>query len=189
MFLLQWLMMLVIRLVLIVAGLVVVPLALPFREMAKSASDGRGIWVLPDWAWLWSNDFDGTLGDKRGWWDAHAPFDLGKYHWFSQFWWLAIRNPVNNLRRTVVGSCPVAECDLFWKGNPLTGDRPGGSGWLFVEAVHRGTGQRWHGFYYVREITERRAFVFRVGFKMVPGNGRKEPPKGFTFKINPWKAI
>lgn len=189
MFLLNWLFLLLVRLVLIAAGLVVVPLALPFADWASSVDDNRPITILPRWAWLWSNDFDGAMGDKRGWWDAHAPFGLGAQHWFSQFWWLAIRNPANNLRRTPLGSCPVSDCMIFWEGNRDVADKPGRFGMQFVEAVHRLSGRKYHGFYWTKRLTDTRCFVVRLGWKIQPSHeGEEEPPKGFTFKINPWKG-
>lgn len=190
MFLLEWLFLALVRVALTAAGLVVVPLALPFRDWASSASDGRPITVLPRWAWLWSNDFDGTEGDKRGWWHSNAPFGLGAHHWFSRFWWLAIRNPVNNLRRTSLGSCPVDECYIYWWGDFKVADKPGMGGWRLSEAKHRVTGKRWRGFYLVRQWNDSRALVVRLGFKIEPWHENSgEPPKGFTFKLNPWKAI
>lgn len=190
MFLFQWLLVLSVRLVLIVTGLVVVPVALPFRDWGSSVSDGRPITVLPQWAWIWSNDFDGTLGDKRGWWDKNAPFGLGAAHLFSQFWWLAVRNPANNFRRTRLGSCPVKDCFIHFKGNFKVSDKPGMGGWRFTKAIHRQTGQKWFGFYLVHQWNGTRAFVVRIGYKIEPWHElSNEPPKGFTFKINPWKAI
>lgn len=190
MFVFEWVLLLLMRVVLILLGLVVVPLALPFRDWGKSDSDGRGITVLPRWAWLWSNDFDGSTGDKRGWWASHTPFGLSTHHWFSQFWWLAIRNPVNNLRKTRFGSCPVSGCFIYWSGDFKVRDKKGGQGTRMTMAKHRVTGKKWYGFYMVHEWSDTRAFVVRLGFKIEPWheNG-DEPPKGFTFKINPWKAI
>lgn len=190
MFLIQWLVVLTVRLLLIATGFVMVPLALPFREWSTSVMDNRRIWTLPLWAWLWSNDFDGTMGDKRGWWDAHAPFGLGAKHWFSQFVWLAIRNPANNFRRTKLGSCPVQECFIAFKGDFRVSDKPGMGGWRFIWAKHRDTSRKWYGFYLVKQWSETRALVVRLGFKIEPWHENAgEPPKGFTFKINPWKAI
>src|SRR5690554_7576491 len=65
----QWLFLLFFRLLGIISGLVIVAIAIPFRKEGVSLSDGRKIVNLPKWAWLWGNDFDGLLGDKRGWWE------------------------------------------------------------------------------------------------------------------------
>lgn len=190
MFVLSWLFLIAVRLVLIALGLVVTPVALLFETSSSSVSDGRPILVLPDWAWLWSNDFDGSLGDKRGWWDAHAPFGLGAHHFLSKFIWLAVRNPVNNLRRTDWFSCPVKDCYIDHLGSAVVEDKPGKGGWQLVEAEHQITEERWYGFYWVHEWNERRALVVRLGFKIKPEHADKEePPKGFTVRLNPWKEL
>lgn len=44
---------------------------------------GLGLSVWPNWAWLWFNDEDG-FGPKKG--------------FLNEFVWLALRNPVANLR-------------------------------------------------------------------------------------------
>lgn len=191
MFVLEWLFLIAFRLVLIVLGLFVVPVALLFTRGGTSVSDGRPIEILPDWAWLWSNDFDGTLGDKRRWWDVHAPFGLGAHHFFSKFIWLAVRNPVNNLRRTSMFSCPVDMCYIDFAGKATVEDKPGMGGWQFVQAEHARTEQVWSGFYWVHEWSATRALVVRVGFKIKPSHDESvgEPPKGFTVRLNPWKKL
>lgn len=70
----QWLFLLACDLVLLILGLVVVAVAIPFRVPGVSVSDGRSIVNLPRWAWLFGNDYDGLLGDKRGWWAENTPF-------------------------------------------------------------------------------------------------------------------
>jgi hypothetical protein len=184
----QWTALLLLRLVLIIVGLPIVAVALPFRRNTTSVSDQRPIVVLPSWAWLWSNDYDGVLGDKRGWWDANAPFGLGANHLFSMWVWTAVRNPVNNLRLIPGVSCPVNECHISHAGQRTVEDKPGQGGWQFVTAARRSS--RWYGFYAVYQWSDTRAFVVRIGYKIKPGHMLTvEPPKGMTFKINPWKAI
>lgn len=184
----QWTLLLTVRLVLILLGLPIVAIALPFRHLALSISDKRPILVLPSWAWLWSNDFDGLTGDKRLWWHEHAPFGLGAHHWFSMWVWTAVRNPVNNLRRIPGLSCPVSECAITYAGQRVVEDKPNKDGWQFVTAYRRSS--RWYGFYFVHCWSDTRAFVVRLGYKIKPEHGgQNEPPKGATFKINPWKEI
>lgn len=190
MFVIGWILRAIAYVTLALLGLVIVPVALLFPNGAASVSDGRPIVVLPDWAWLWSNSFDGSLGDKRGWWDKHTPFGLGAKHFFSQFWWLAIRNPVNNLRRTRIFSCPVSECYVDFVGQFEVADKPGKTGWQFVTAEHKRTERTWHGFYGVWPYGNSRAVVVRLGFKIKPEHEiTHELPKGFTFRVNPWKKI
>lgn len=72
---LQWACLLPLRVLMILAGLVVVPLALPFRVMqgpVQRFSQAAGDWVLillPSWAWLWSRGQASVEDDpgKGGW--------------------------------------------------------------------------------------------------------------------------
>lgn len=177
------------NIVLILLGLIVVAIALPFREADNSLSDGRPIVNLRTWAWLWGNDFDGALGDKRGWWAAHTPFGLPVDHFVSMYWWLAIRNPANNKRRVSLFSAPIVGSTITYVGNYNVADRPGQGGWQFVKLVDR-KGRCYYGFYLVLQYSNTRAFVIRLGFKIKPDHqGTAELAKGMTVRVNPWKSI
>lgn len=199
---LQWALFIPLRVTLILLGLVVVPLALPFLTIENppiAFTQAPGYWGLgrlPAWAWLWSNDRDGALGDKRGWWHLNTPFDLGAYHWFSQFWWLAIRNPANNMRFSPWFSCPVAQCDYRYWGDEVVKDRPGQGGRRLIMATHKNTGRRYYGFYGVWQWSATRALVIQLGFKPEPSDWQEDYSadptaqwKGLTFEVNPWKGI
>lgn len=199
---LQWLLFLPLRVILILLGLLVVPLALPFLDIKNppvAFTEAPGYWglgTLPKWAWLWSNDRDGALGDKRGWWHLNAPFGLGAYHWFSQFWWLAIRNPANNMRFTPWFSCPLTECNYEYWGDEVVKDRPGQGGRRLLLATHKTTGRRYYGFYGVWQWSAARALVIQLGFKPEPSDWQEDYSrdasrqwKGLTFELNPWKGI
>ena len=201
--LLQAIGLILLRIVLIVAGLVVVPIALPFRvtdaSTAKPFTEQPGTWVLvtlPRWAWLWSNDRDGAMGDERGWWHANAPFGLGADHWFSQLVWLAYRNPANNARFTRFMGCPVTECSYEFVGDAVVKDKPGLGGTRFLVATHKETGRRYFGFYGVKTWSDERALVVQIGFKGEPSDWAEDYTgdesrqwKGLTCEINPWKNI
>lgn len=205
---LELFLLLVVRVALILVGLPVVAIAIPFAQLGLSVSDGRTILNLPRWAWLFGNDYDGLLGDKRFWWrdncDALVLFGLRPLlrrlgvaldplpvdSWLACFWWAAIRNPVNNLRLVRGFNCPVSECVIRFLGASVVEDKPGYSGWQFVAARHAGGRSRWYGFYLVHQWNTSRAFVLRLGYKIKPEHeGSDEPGKGMTFKINPFKAI
>lgn len=199
---LQWALFLPLRVTLILLGFLVVPLALPFLTIENppiAFTQAPGYWGLgrlPAWAWLWSNDRDGALGDKRGWWHLNTPFDLGAYHWFSQFWWLAIRNPANNMRFSPWFSCPVAQCDYRYWGDEVVKDRPGQGGRRLIMATHKNTGRRYYGFYGVWQWSATRALVIQLGFKPEPSDWQEDYSadptaqwKGLTFEVNPWKGI
>lgn len=71
----------IIKLLLVLLGLIMVPVALMFNK-----------W--PPFAWLWGNDEDGV----PDWWLARAKDKHIVARTFPRWWWYAIRNPVNNLR-------------------------------------------------------------------------------------------
>lgn len=206
--LLQWAVLLVARVVLIVIGLPVVAIAVPFSVPGLSVSDGRLIDNLPRWAWLFGNDFDGLQGDKRGWWDVNCDAAvlfgllpllrrlgiavpvLEVTSGLARWWWAAVRNPVNNLRLVPGFNCPVSECDIDCLGSRVVEDKAGLGGWQFVRATKRGGSSRWYGFYLALDYRATRAFVIRLGYKIKPEHqDSDEPGKGMTFKINPAKAI
>lgn len=188
--LIQWALLIAVRVILILLGLPIVALAIPFRVDGVSASDGRPIVNLPRWAWLWGNDFDGLSGDKRGWWADNTPFGWAVDSFAAMWWWAAIRNPVNNLRLVPGISCPVSECLITYSGSYAVEDKPGMSGWQFVTAQRVGGRSRWCGFYLVHQWSDTRAFVIRIGYKIKPSHqGGDEPAKGMTFKLNPLKEI
>lgn len=184
----QWSWLIIARLAGILSGLLMVALAIPFRVPAVSLSDGRDIVNLPRLAWLWGNDFDGLLGDKRGWWSANTPFGWAVDSFLAMYWWAAIRNPANNMRFLDLFSAPIADAAIGYRGRFTVEDKPGMDGWQLVWSER--DGKRWYGFYLVHCWSDTRAFVVRLGFKIKPEHaGRLEPRKGLTFKINPYKAI
>lgn len=184
----QWAWLIVARSMGIITGIVVVPIALPFRVDATSVSDGRPITNLPRWAWLWGNDFDGLTGDKRGWWATNTPFGWAVDSFAAMFWWAAIRNPANNMRLLDLFSAPITDATIGYRGSYTVEDKPGMDGWQFVWSKQ--DGQCWYGFYAVHCWSDARAFVVRLGFKIKPSHaGTIEPRKGLTFKINPYKKI
>jgi len=110
----SWMVLVLIRLPLILIGLVVTPIALRDRKISMKGAQKftqfhkDDIWFhigLPKWAWLWSNDRDGAMGDKRGWW--HNEVNRKSQNMWPMYKWLALRNPVNNL-----GFLPFFSCDI-----------------------------------------------------------------------------
>lgn len=221
---LQWLLLFPVRVVLVLLGALVVPLALPFARAEGPPvpfTQAPGYWrlvKLPGWAWLWSNDRDGALGDKRGWWHLNAPFGLGAEHWFSMLWWLALRNPANNMRFTPLLGCPVTECDYHYWGDENVEDRPGQGGCRLLLATHKATGRRYYGLYWVKEwslsgvpglpwavrwstrlvelVAARRAVVVQLGFKGEPKDWAEDYAgdlsrqwAGLTLEVNPFKKV
>ena len=193
---------LAVKLATAIVGLLVVAVALPFRtgetkqlHSSHNYSYEWGVVTLPKWAWLWSNDSDGSLGDSRGWWAANTIFGLNHQSFFAQWWWLCIRNPANNLRYTKLMSCDVSKAEITCEGASFVRDKPDGAGSQFVTAEVGG--RKYYGLYVVHQWSDTRAFVLRIGFKVEPRhaatNWDKESPhkrhKGFTFRISPYNEI
>ncbi|MCB5270521.1 MAG: hypothetical protein LHW56_01600 [Candidatus Cloacimonetes bacterium] len=108
-----WVVLLVLRQVVALAGLLVTPVALLFAREVESQRPqmeralGKLVWEdwklirLPAWAWPWDNLRDGAMGDIRGlYWFEQAPKWL-KTDYLKQLWWLAWRNPCNNFSRFI----------------------------------------------------------------------------------------
>jgi len=184
---LQWTLLLLANIILDLVGLVVVAVGIPFRVNDYSESDLRAISNLPKWLWLFGNDYDGLLGDKRGWWAANTPFGLPVDHFVSMYTWAALRNPVNNMRRTNLFSAPVQGSTITFKGKEHVRDDKDSAGWQFVTTEN--SGKKWFGFYLVYLWSDTRAFVIRLGFKVEPKDAGSTERQGMTTKVNPWKAI
>lgn len=151
-----WALLFVARAVLVLVGVLVVPLALPWRtdhaDTARPFTEAKGVWrlvTLPAWAWLWSNARDGALGDRRGWWHKNTPGGWGAYDVRSMFWWLVIRNPVGNARYLVPFALDVTRCRAWWFGQESVEDDPGAGGFRFLVAWSGVC--VWFGLYWVKE--------------------------------------
>lgn len=187
----QWFYLILSTIVFDLLGLIVVAVAIPFAVEDTSVSDGRSILNLPKWAFPWRNDFDGLLGDKRGDWAKITPFGVDVNSWLAKYWWAAIRNPSNNLRRLQPWSAPVQGATCNYWGKAEVNDRPGEGGLQFVVFSYYGNfpGRR-YGLYWVHEFGNGRGFVVRLGFKIDVGQiGSEDEPKGYVMKINPWKEL
>lgn len=202
----QWLFLILSNIVLDLLGLVAVAVAVPFARASISKSDGRPIQVLPAWAWIWSNDYDGITGDKRLWWanNCDSQATLGLFPWlrskgiavpkltensfWSKYWWAAIRNPANNMRFVKWWSAPITGSTISYYGKYDVADKPGQGGWQFVIADSGKT--KYYGFYFVHQWNSTHAFVVRIGYKITPDMANTvSEPKGMVTKINFYKVI
>lgn len=175
----------------ILLGLPLVLLGIPFRVPGVSTKSGREIVNLPRWLWVWGNDHDGLLGDKRGSWDRNAPFGLGAGHWFSMWVWAAWRNPANNLRHVPIFS--VAPGDL--RDLRLHGDAHASSklpGWaVWSSWSSEAPWSRRHSLYFrIPYGTTGRSFYAFIGYKCWPKSvGVPGERYGVTFRFNPYKRL
>lgn len=94
-----------------IAGLFLVPIALPF------AKDGK----LPKWAWIWDNDRDGISGDG-GFRNEHCPsYKLPYGSFICNYIWLAVRNPSANLCWKLGVNEVIESIEYTWYGSVATG--------------------------------------------------------------------
>lgn len=94
---------------------------------------------LQRFLWLYGNDMDGYLGDKRGEW---SDIRGGKEKSFLSMWlWSALRNKLNNLRFSgKLYSVVPDDCEEVWiYGYDLEVDnKPIDEGWYFIKAISGG---------------------------------------------------
>lgn len=216
---LGWIIAIIIRLPLFILGLVLVPIGLLFKveDSAKAKrftehNTDRYWWHvgLPKWLWLWSNDRDGARGDKRGWWDANTTVGENADSFAAMFWWLAIRNPVNNMRFHPWFAADLFEADVeLLAGQYHVDDDDDGSGlgWQFCRFDNGDV--KLYSFYYLSQpmpewlvkiipSLKEHVFQIRIGHKIKPRYNDDFPTgkrdeydldtqerawKGFTFRV------
>jgi hypothetical protein len=179
-------------------GLFVVPVALQFARPVHNGE--RWLMRLPSWALWFDNVYDGSDGDRRNWWrdncSTEAWFgwfpDLKNTDFLARYWWMAIRNPINNFKRNIAG----ADCTLLKVlyhlhiGTKLIDADTSSRGLSFIRfsrgiwalecAYDYGNG---HGFY------------VQIGHKVSIADLTKYKPddlrrmKGVTFEFNPYKTF
>lgn len=194
---------LVIQIVSALLGLIIVPIALCSSVSSplefKTSALGPLNWYpvhLPKWAWLWDNEKDGMRGDHKGrWLNRDAPKWLSN-DTLRMFWWAAIRNPANNLKRLVLG-CDIRSHRIeTLKGNDYVRDDAKSAGFQLVRAKSKyGRTTRYH-LYYVRVYKgTNRAIVIELGNKVrVDHIGQVYDDevkyyKGLTFEVSLFKKI
>lgn len=147
--------------------------------------------ALSHWAWLWSNDRDGLLGDKRGWYAT----EVAKGHpeeFRHKYWWAAIRNPGNNLRFVEWNSCYIPSCDFETYGsNPSASNEPKGKGWQFTIAKKIKGYRFYFGFtaWIPYSFWKGRGLLIKLGNKI---NGESEEANYGPEKVNPktrWERL
>lgn len=108
---------LVLDLPLMIAGVFLIPLALPFSKKNR----------LPAWAeWCWGNRDHGN--DGANFW---AKRTLGWPNWLRCYWWLAIRNPTFNWSKYILGVTRSNAPQIVF-GNSDVDEDTGNAGWYFT---------------------------------------------------------
>jgi len=109
--------------------------------------------------------------------------DNPKGFW-SQWYWLVVRNPANGLVSSPLFSLVQADADdvRHWGQGHIDN---GIYGWQFLSAQDEW--RRYTGFYAMVPYYPWFDFECRVGFKILPNLPTRKRPIGMTFIINPFK--
>ena len=160
------------RVVIALAGPLVAAIALPF------ARDNH----LPRWASWWDNPDYGISGNHSYLTQkAYNPLIKWAGKFPSNWYWLAIRNPANGLTQSRLFSVSQSECDYVRHKGDIKVDN-GYPGWQFVYARK---GWRFYtGLYYYVGNGE-----YRIGFKLLPDEPKRQRRVGMTFIVNPFKRL
>jgi hypothetical protein len=201
-FVFSWFVSAILRIPLILLGLIMVPIGLLFKKEHKETerpftqhnTDKTWMWVtLPKVLWIWSNDRDGALGDKRGWWDKNCPSGDSR-DFLSMFNWLALRNPANNMRWLKGFSVNMKEAvvtKLAGNTDYDIDDKVGKTGWMWLKA--KGPTFNYYTFYGVwpRKKDPTKAFMIRIGHKIKVSHNNEQwetDPNHEDFNKS-WKGI
>lgn len=193
-FILYALPMAALRFALMWIGLIVVLLALPFaRQGIAPITQQYPGWKykrLPTWAWLWDNDTYGTMGNKHWTKESYNPFFYENPTGFwSQWYWLALRNPVNNMEQWAMSSVDLREASkIEYLGAKEIDNNI--AGWQFVWCT-RGW-KVYSGLYVMLPwFKTGRCLELRLGFKLKPSDNDEVRDRrvGLAVIINPFKGF
>lgn len=172
-----------IKIAAVLLGLVAVAVALPFAyytsppalpaTVQRSIYPGWSYLRLPAWAdWLWGNDKYGAMGNWL--WADRDPLS-----YWSQYVWLALRNPANNLQRYGLFRFDTDPARVRCWGDRRVDDVAGLAGWQLVSCGWRA------GFYWIVPWSGERCLRVRLGYKINPSSAAPTSA-AFSFLINPW---
>lgn len=189
---------------LILIGIVVVAVLIPFRKTDETTKKLfteypiGGYWEFSNFGTWWGNPFDGLLGDKRGWWDNECrKKERTCRNYFSMWLWAAVRNPVNYFSRCVAG-VDVSRCVITkLAGKDVVEADTGLPGWQYLLAT-RDDGKQYHRFF--TEIpypfSKRHMLMIDIGWKIKLSHNGTTPDarpqdrfKGDVFTISLWKSV
>ena len=155
---------------------------------------------LPDWLRWLQNVEDGLMGDDRGWfWNVYKPALVPDSWWanptFKMWWWSAIRNPWNYLKRFVIGI--DVRHFTFHKliGDDYVRDDLNNQGFQILVAMPKNGWLPRPMLYWVKELHNGRGICFQFGWKIKLSHGKLVERdewdywKGITLEPNPFKNL
>ena len=182
---------------LIVLGLFIVPVMIPFRKTERFSLIESG-WFFTNFGGWWGNPFDGLVGDKRMDFARECEAKGIKCPSFlSMYWWAAWRNTVNFWSRLVAG-VDVSRCVItkLW-GDDVVVEEPGQGGAQFLRAV-RDDGRIYDRLFIVwaYPFKQDKAFMIDLGWKIklshngtLPDARPQDRFKGLVFTGSLWKGL
>ena len=199
----MWIPIIALTVIGILTGLLIVPVALFFVKINKEYQEWELI-NLPRFFYLWDNIRDGVIGDRRlDYWNNGKQYPL----WFDKlplsqyvkaYYWLAIRNPANTLKRYVpFMGCKVGIIEGGYEyihllaGQEYVSDVRDVQGFQFVKTSKPKEMLSYWGFYLYKQVTSDRYLMIRLGHKIEPrhmseeftGERANKAWKGTTFRI------
>lgn len=190
-------------LVLAVLGLFLIPIGLMYRSTSTDTKfpkqyEGWKLVKMPKYFWIWDNDEVGAMGDHT--WPGSlaksflsTKLKLSVDHPVAMWWWLAVRNPVNNLQQ-LVGQRMEPSAVISYSGDSLVDDRAGkaGNGWHLVKC--KSGGKTTYSFYLVKYYSDNYCLRIRIGYKVKPEmnialHQSRDDLVGSVFVINPFKRL
>lgn len=172
---------LIARIIMVVIGLFVVAVALPFaKSEGERNSYGWQMVKLPSWAWLWSNDHDGVEGDTECRYQVRDGYGFG---FRARYNWTALRNPCNNFTRYVIGFNFKNVGEVKWCGDIPNADDDK-IGWTYNRAkLVDGDSDYWvPGWTYTNK-----KYCWSFGWKIRHTRPEEKSQIGFTTTIGPYK--
>lgn len=204
-FALQLLYLVPLRILGILAGFIVVPIALLNRKVLHDRNkvyfviNGNAYGLafmhyvsLPRWAWLWDNEEEGAASTMEYWW---RKFDHRADRYWVMILWSCFRNPANNMRFTKLFSLDFLVCNHKVKT---------GKHYEYIKSTDTITGREYYSFRYRRTwklFGYTGDFIFHLGFKALVSTielHRKQPElfsqrhhryRGFGIQIIPGKNL
>lgn len=178
-----WIFVIGIRLALILAGLVLIPLAVLLKAHTLRESKIFKGKIVSAWTWSfmypWGNEEDGIVAGLEY---------LDKPTWFRTIYWSAIRNPANNLRFIPLFSCKIQKEKVNYVRKKYDNQKLVVLNKAYLEKVEETPPLMylcWHGIWYSN---------FRVEFKMGKsywrfwiGNCKVYPSDIFGVSLNSYR--
>lgn len=185
---LTWPLWFILRMIGILTGFVIVPIALLFRTERpvsnpdKQAYPSRKEVHLPRWAWIWDNDAEGMMSWMDEW--PEMCWNGKPYSFISMWQWAAWRNPANNMRfiRGIAVYLPDVKEHAFWgKESVNDKDYVNGKGWNFIYC--KGKYFPYYGFNWVGD-----KYYAQLGHKIEPKHFTADYTKGLMAR-KLWKGM